>query len=134
MSEDKIKKLIEDIDIEATDHNAKMKLVQYGGVDEIGISTTKNGLIKFGLLILKAAYAKDKEEKNKIMSEISDLITNDSDYYFSWIETKDQIEEDESLPKSNIADYFALSLFFIFIAIIVVGFINGIRVVFNFIM
>ena len=134
MNEEKIKKIIEDIDIESANHNAKIKLVQYGGVDEIGFEATKNGFVRFGLLILKMAYTKDKKEQRKIVSDIAQIVSNDSDYYFSWLELKEQIEDNDSSYKSSITDYIGIFITFILLAIIVVGFVDGIRIIFNFIM
>ena len=132
MNEENLKNIIEQIDMEATNHNARVRFIQYGGgTDEMMIVATKNGFIRLGLFMLKAAYANDKEEQKKIASDMAEMITSDSDCCFDWIERKEQIEEDEFSPNSRVSEYFALSIFVILVAVIVLGLANGIRVIFS---
>jgi len=133
MSEQNLKNLIEQVDMESTNKNARVRFIQYGGgTDEMMIEATKNGFVRLGLFMLKAAYANDKEEQKKIASGIAGMITTDSDCYFDWFERKDSIEEKHFLPSSNFSDYFAIFIFIIIIGVIVLGFANGIRVIANF--
>ncbi len=132
MNEENIKNIVEKIDMETTNYNARVRFIQYGGgSDEMMIEATKNGFVRLGLLMLKAAYANDKEEQKKISSDMAEMITPDSDCCFDWIERKEQIKEDKFPPESRITEYFALSIFVMLVAVIVLGLANGIRVIFS---
>jgi len=130
MDDIKVKKCIAEIDLGAGKENARVLLTRYGGgTDEMMIVATKNGFIRFGLLIMKAAFADEYQEKKEIASRIDDLISPESDCCFDWIELRENIEEPQSEINSSAANYIAIFILFVVMLITVLGFANGIGVI-----
>jgi hypothetical protein len=94
--ENKIKKIIRQLDSDIPKENASVKMIQYGGgPDESQLTANRNGYLRFGIELLKSAYAKrseGKKDKNYIEVDLDYLITDDSSISFDWFERTENIK------------------------------------------
>jgi len=129
MEDSEIKQIIEHLDQSLKKKNAKVLLAQYGGApDESQFIGTKEGYLRFGIEIMKAAYAK-KDEKDSITVDLEYLLSDDSNVSFEWFERRDVINEATTSEtiKDKITSFIGMLVVFMIMVIIGAGFINGIR-------
>ena len=136
MEDSEAKRLIQLLDEGVEKENAKVLLTQYGGgPDESKIIATKEGYLRFGIEIMKAAYAEklDKKEKDAINIEMDYFLSEDSDIGFDWFERQENIEIPERIQttKDKILSASVMIIVFFILGIIGAGFVNGIRLLFS---
>ena len=132
MEDAETKRLIQLLDEGVEKENAKVLLTQYGGgPDESKIIATKEGYLRFGIEIMKAAYVNklDEKEKDSVGIEMDYFLSDDSDIGFDWFERKENLEAPVTVQtlKDRAYSAFGMIAVFFIIGIISAGFINGIR-------
>ena len=84
-----------DEEIPRPEHEVKMD-VYGGGVDESRIRATKDGFLRLGVEIMKAAYAESTDDNKEILNvDLDELLTDDSEIQFDWFERVDSITQPE---------------------------------------
>lgn len=132
LDEERIKKLIDELDGSVSKDGAAVQFNMYGGGhDESFIQANKQGYLRLGIEFLKAAYsskvkAKEKENQNIIETDINYLTTNDSEIRFDWLELKEDLLP--SVPPTELVGFKrtvvmigCLSVLLICIAVFIIG-------------
>ena len=94
MQQDELKTLVDSLDSKVPREGAQVRLRQYGGgPDESQFIANRSGYLRFGIELLKAAFAPVGERKNQdaIPVDLAYLITSDSNVGFDWFERREDL-------------------------------------------
>jgi len=98
----RIKAALEEIEANRPGGDAKVRFDVYGGgIDESFIRGTRAGLFTVGLRLIRAGLEEETEEKKMspngataTTESLDDVVHEESDIRFDWIEISDQLEGD----------------------------------------